>query len=208
MSRSRPQRGRMLDIFVPEWEPLLNFAPDHVDDFMWMYSVELKDGTRLQAYKHYWTRRYLYLDGAERAYVFQEDRRYRQVTARWLLTKVLRESRSVPPANFVGQIHEDFDPEEMEIKWTRSATRHRISHERSRYVLERCGLRYRERASYDDGDPTWKDDRIFFLGDDADGAWLEVVAVELDEEVFLVIHSMPLRDQHRVKYEEAKRWRS
>lgn len=53
----------MLDARAPEWEPLLNFAPDHIDDFMWMYSVDLKDGTRLQAYKHYWTRRYLHLDG-------------------------------------------------------------------------------------------------------------------------------------------------
>lgn len=99
------------------------------------------------------------------------------------------------------------DFEEMEVKWTRSATRHRISRERSRYVLERCGLRYRERVPHDDDDPLWRDDRILFLGDDADGKPLEVVAVEMDEEEFLVIHAMALRDRHRWKDEEAKRWR-
>jgi hypothetical protein len=197
----------MLDVRAPEWEPLLNFAPDHIDDFMWMYSVDLKDGTRLQAYKHYWTRRHLHLDGKERAYVFQEDRRYREVAARWLLMMVLREDLAVASANIVGQILEDVDFEEMEVKWTRSATRHRISRERSRDVLQRCGLRYRERLPYDDGDPIWRDDRILFLGDDADGIPLEGVAVEMDEEEFLVIHAMALRDRHRWKYEEAKRWR-
>jgi hypothetical protein len=52
----------------PVWEPLIRLAPDHVPDFMWMYSVELVDGTRLQAYKHRLTRRYLYLDDGGRAF--------------------------------------------------------------------------------------------------------------------------------------------
>jgi hypothetical protein len=56
MAPKRELRGRMLPVDVPEWEPLLNLAPDHIDDFMWMFSVELKDGTRLQAHKHCWTR--------------------------------------------------------------------------------------------------------------------------------------------------------
>jgi hypothetical protein len=39
----------------PEWQPLLDFAPDHVGDFMWMFAVELEDGRRLEAYKHRWS---------------------------------------------------------------------------------------------------------------------------------------------------------
>ncbi|HET8813902.1 MAG TPA: hypothetical protein VFM51_02980 [Solirubrobacterales bacterium] len=48
----------MLPVDAPEWEPLLNLAPDHVVDFMWMGTIQLADGTRLQAYKHHWTRDY------------------------------------------------------------------------------------------------------------------------------------------------------
>lgn len=44
------------------WPPLLELVPDYVPDFMWMYEVELEDGTVLQAYKHRWTRRYLYIE--------------------------------------------------------------------------------------------------------------------------------------------------
>lgn len=52
----------------PRWTPLLAFAPERVADFMWMYALELEDGTTLQAYKHRWTRRYLFLDAAARAF--------------------------------------------------------------------------------------------------------------------------------------------
>ena len=49
--------------------------------------------------------------------------------------------------------------------------------------------------------------RLVFLGTDADGAALEVVAVELEDESLLVIHAMPLRARYRSRYEEMKRWR-
>src|ERR1700748_126911 len=55
MATSRPMRGRNLRLDAPEWEPLLNLAPDHVVDFMWMGAIQLTDGTRIQAYKHCWT---------------------------------------------------------------------------------------------------------------------------------------------------------
>jgi hypothetical protein len=81
----------MLSAREPEWEPLLNFAADHVVDFMWMYTVELTDGTRLQAYKHYWTRDYLHLDTEGRAFVYAGKERYEEVNPPWLLRLVLRE---------------------------------------------------------------------------------------------------------------------
>lgn len=50
------------------------------------------------------------------------------------------------------------------------------------------------------------DQRIYFLGDDLEGVALEVVAVELDEEEFSVIHAMNLRNRFRGLYEEARSW--
>lgn len=44
----------------PEWAPLVELTPDHVDEFMWMFEVELESGLRLHAYKHIETRKYLH----------------------------------------------------------------------------------------------------------------------------------------------------
>jgi hypothetical protein len=51
------------------------------------------------------------------------------------------------------------------------------------------------------------DPRLVFLGDDAEGAALEVMAIELEDESLLVIHAMPLRQRYRQQYEEARKWR-
>jgi hypothetical protein len=45
------QRGRMTRNEEPAWEPLLEVAPEDIDDFMWMGEVELTDGGRVQMYK-------------------------------------------------------------------------------------------------------------------------------------------------------------
>ena len=93
----------------------------------------------------------------------------------------------------------------MGLKWTRSATKHRISRERSRYVIEHCGLRFEQ--SLPAGALAGADLRLVHFGDDADGIALEVMAIELEDGSLLVIHAMPLRDRYREQYEEAKRWR-
>ena len=46
--------------------------------------------------------------------------------------------------------------------------------------------------------------RLLILGDDDTGRALEVIAVEEDE-VFVVIHAMDLRQKFRALYEEGKR---
>ena len=80
----------MLPIYdEPEWQPLLDFAPGHVDDFMWMFAVELEDGLRLDAYKHCWTRRYLHLTSKGRVFVYAEPHHYREANPIWLLQLVL-----------------------------------------------------------------------------------------------------------------------
>lgn len=93
----------------------------------------------------------------------------------------------------------------MILRWARAATKHRISRERSNYVIEHCGLRFEQEPPA--GSPDDASLRLVFLGDDEDGLALEVMAVELDDDSLLVIHAMPLRDRYRKQYEEAKKWR-
>jgi hypothetical protein len=46
-----------------------------------MFEVELADETRLQAYKHVTTRRYLHLDATGRAFHYNEGGGYQEVAA-------------------------------------------------------------------------------------------------------------------------------
>jgi len=194
-------RGRILKVDAPEWEPLLHLAPDHVDDFMWMGTVQLVDGTRLQMYKHYWTRGYLHLAEDGRAFVFVPKTRYEEVNPPWLLMRVLRQLID-PELRY--SVRQNVWPEEAEIKFARSATKHRISRERSLYVIEHCGFQLVKRR--------WNhvssglDRRVAFLGDDLEGVPLEVMAAERDEEHFLVIHAMNLRNVLSGLHEEARKW--
>ncbi|HET7591077.1 MAG TPA: hypothetical protein VFK14_12965 [Solirubrobacterales bacterium] len=191
----------MLPAREPEWEPLLNVAPDHVGDFMWMYAVLLADGTRLQAYKHYWTRDYLHLDDEGRAFIYAGKGRYEEVNPPWLLRLVLREELERRYS-----VRQNVWPEDPVIRFSRSATKHRISRERSLYVIERCGFQViEERRSQNFG--SGSDKRVFFLGDDLEGVRLEVVAAEIETDEFTVIHAMNLRGKFLGMYEEAKEWR-
>ncbi len=92
----------------------------------------------------------------------------------------------------------------MNIRWTRSATRHRIARHRSRHVIEHAGLRFEQPPPAEA--PAGAEPRLVYLGDDEGGVPLEVMAVELEEGSLLVIHAMPLRDRYREQYEEAKKW--
>jgi hypothetical protein len=54
----------------PEWLPLLEAVGERLTEgFMWMFWVELEDGSRLHAYKHYFTRAYLFLTEDGRAFL-------------------------------------------------------------------------------------------------------------------------------------------
>ena len=81
----------------------------------------------------------------------------------------------------------------MPIKHTRSATRHRISRQRSRYVVETTSVIFAEDAP--DGSALG-DQRLVFLGPDADGELLEVMAIETDDDGLLVIHAQPIRARY------------
>jgi hypothetical protein len=191
----------MLSAGEPEWEPLLNFAPDHVGDFMCMYAVELTDRTRLQAYKHYWTRDYLHLDDEGRTFIYAGKERYEEVNPPWLLRRILQEELEKRYS-----VRQNVWPDEPITRFARSATKHRISRERSLYVIEQCGFQLvdRRRSQILENGP---DKHVLFLGDDLEGVALEVLAAESEEEEFTVIHAMNLRNRFLALYEEAKEWR-
>ena len=63
----------------------------------------------------------------------------------------------------------------MEIRWAKSAAKHRISYERSGHVVKTTDRIIREPAPEDS---PLKDDRIVFLGPDQNGVLLEVMAIE------------------------------
>jgi hypothetical protein len=198
--RRKLRKGRILSARDPEWEPLLNFARDHVGDFMWMFTVELTDGTRLQAYKHYWTRDYLRLDDEGRAFIDAGKERYEEVNPPWLLRRILRvelEERY--------SVRQNVWPDEPTIRFARSATKHRISRKRPLYVIEQCGFQVIERRRSES--LRGPDRRVLFLGDDLEGVALEVLAAENEQEEFTVIHAMNLRNKYLRLYEEAREWR-
>jgi hypothetical protein len=77
MAKRRGIRGKSTQGDRPEWQPLLDAVGETVTgDFMWMYEVELSDGTSLQAYKHIDTRRYAHLAADGAAYYFESPDRY------------------------------------------------------------------------------------------------------------------------------------
>jgi hypothetical protein len=198
MTRKKTRRLRGGDIhgLRPDWRPLLDFAPDEIPEFMWMFRVDLEDGTVVEAYKHSWTRGYLHLDSAGRAYTFLGRGWYEETDPRSLLQEVLEgcESR----ASIVRQ-NDWVDGER--IGWARSATRHHIARRRSLWVIQHAGICFQEGLGMQ-GDPL-----VFFFGDDEDECPLEVLAAEAPDGRLTVIHSMNLRDQFEDDYMEAYRWR-
>lgn len=205
MARKRGIKGESTKIWVPEWEPLLDLAPLHVADFMWMFSVDLKDGTRVQAYKHYWTRNYVHLDGDGRTFVFVEPDRYEEVEPAWLLSRVLNEHTADREwLDFVHPHHPK--PEDIRVEWTDSATKNGISRERSEYVVKHCGLRYKPAAHR--GSPRHKEFRTLFVGVDEEGVEIEVAAVGDDRwEGFAVFHAAEMRGEYRGWLAKGERWR-
>ena len=86
----------------------------------------------------------------------------------------------------------------MRVEFTQSARRHKSGKARVRQVLANPVVVDR---IVEEHDPRV---RLLILGDDDTGGALEVIAVEEDE-VFVVIHAMDLRQKFRALYEEGKR---
>ncbi len=95
----------------------------------------------------------------------------------------------------------------MRIVWTATAAKHGVSEDSVRYVIEHCGLYYKQPAP-SHSPAGLNAPRLVYLGDDEAGIPLEVMAVELEPDGLLVIHAMPLREKYRTQYEAAKKWRT
>jgi len=200
----KPKRGRIVSHEFPAWGPLFKLAPELVGEFTWAHEVELEDGIRLQAYRHRQTRRYLHLDHSGRAFAFiwkeGKERRYKEVDPRRLLEIVLAK-----PEEAVSLLRQNVSSEFKTLRWARSATKHRISRKRSRYVIENSFAVLKESPPV--WHPTATDERLVFLGDDPNGIALEVIAVEPESGSLHVIHAMKLRPRFKFAYQEVKRWR-
>jgi len=81
----------------------------------------------------------------------------------------------------------------MAIRCSHSASRHGVSNQRARYVVEHCV------CPLSPSDPD-EEDLIVFFGPDSNGVPLEVIGVELADEDLLVIHAMKLRRRYRDHY--------
>ena len=74
----------------PEWRPLLEAVGERLTEgFMWMFWVELEDGSRLHAYKHYFTRAYLFLTEDGRAFQWAPCGRYAPQRLDWAIEHAL-----------------------------------------------------------------------------------------------------------------------
>ncbi len=63
--------GRVKQYDEPVWEPLAEAVGERLaGGFMWMHEYELEGGLAVHAYKHIFTRRYLYLAAAGRAFEY------------------------------------------------------------------------------------------------------------------------------------------
>jgi hypothetical protein len=81
MPRVRTIPGRLARFEEPEWQLLIDLIGlELVPWFMLMHGVELADDTRVRAYKHRATRRYLHLGEDGRAFAYVPRDRYREIT--------------------------------------------------------------------------------------------------------------------------------
>jgi hypothetical protein len=79
-SRVTPEhatRGTVVQAENPLWAPLETVVGTELAGwFMWMSEIRLRDGTRVDAYKHVATRRYLHLGQTGTAFVHDVENRY------------------------------------------------------------------------------------------------------------------------------------
>jgi hypothetical protein len=75
--------GTVRQYECPVWQPLVDLVSEvGAEWFMWMYEIELADGSPLHAYKHVATRQYLHLTEDGRAFVYRSPDNYEEITRR------------------------------------------------------------------------------------------------------------------------------
>ncbi len=90
MPKPSKMAGTSVQGRYPEWQPLRDLVGPYLADwFMWMYEIQLTDGTRVHAYKHIDTRQYLHLSEDGRAFFFEPSKWYRRVERGYAVSVVL-----------------------------------------------------------------------------------------------------------------------
>jgi len=196
--KKRRLRGRRRAGSAPDWRPLFGLSPSDVLDFMWMYRVDLVDGTVVEAYKHLSTRKYIYLDASGRGYELVGEATFEEGDAMVLLVLAIVDGED-RGANIVRQ--NDWADGEN-IRWARSSTRHRISRGRTLFAIRSSGI------CFEDGSSQADELRLYFFGDDQEGRPLEILALEGKDGGLFVIYSMRLRARFMDRYKEALRWQT
>jgi hypothetical protein len=83
-------RGRLLQYDNPVWEPLLAAVGERLTGgFMWMNEEVLASGRRVHAYKHRWTRRYVFLSEDGHAYEYAPCGTYVPLRLDWAIERAL-----------------------------------------------------------------------------------------------------------------------
>jgi hypothetical protein len=90
------------------------------------------------------------------------------------------------------------------IRFAKTARRHGISQERIRYVIQHSGLVYDVPPP---ADSPYTSNRTLYVGDDAAGVALEILAITTEGGDLLVFHAKRLGSLHRVEYQEAMKCR-
>lgn len=88
----------------------------------------------------------------------------------------------------------------MAIEFMPPASKHGVSRERARHVVENCACPLYQ-ADPNPGD----EDLVVFLGPHSRGVPMEVVAVERANGDLLVIHAMRLREKYAADYAKVMR---
>ena len=83
----------------------------------------------------------------------------------------------------------------MRIDFAPSASRHGVSRDRARHVIEHCAS-----PLYPPEDDREDRDLVVFLGPDVRGVPLEIVALETGDDGLYVIHAMRLRRKYEADY--------
>jgi hypothetical protein len=193
---SRKLSGCQRGDLRPDWRPLIGLSPSDVPDFMWMYRVDLADGTVVEAYKHWSTRKYIYLDLSGRGYELVGEETFEEGDPTVLLVTAI--------LDFEGGtdiVRQNVWVESENVTWARSATRHRVPRAQTLSVVRSAGV------CFEDGTGRSDEPRLFFFGDDKQGRPLEIAAFEEANGGLYVVHSMPLRRRFKERYQEALRWR-
>lgn len=77
MAQERAIKGAVVQAEDPSWSSLeAVLGTELARWFMWMYELRLEDGTRVDAYKHVATRRYLHLSATGSALRYGVDGHY------------------------------------------------------------------------------------------------------------------------------------